>query len=317
MSWRCEFQKWQNPEEPVLTVGERFSLKCRKWDTAKGEASSKKAPSGESLGSDSGNGEGLATTGPSWVSPDPLKLRILQARKTDDNTWELTATSVLVGDHKIEGLRYGDELAQAFQIQVKSVQDPQNPVAEPFGPMYIQWARPPGDLWLFLVLGLVVIILGSGWRTVVSLKQRRLWREFSSALRSEQSPWDEICESLFHLRRQLQEEAIATESPSSQTSAVHPLGGQLSRVFLRYLGRQEHQPLTSMSPRDIRKLLLRWQERPEGPWRQVYTFWEESERLKSQGKKEDLQFLLDWLGELSAELHRWYQKRSSHQGGQP
>ena len=312
MVWACTLKKWQNPEESAFTVGERFSLNCQKTAVAQNKtAPPSQMDSANTSSQDSAQAGELATKS-AWVSPDPLKLRLLHARPVDQNTWELTATSIVVGEHKIEGLRYGDELAQTFSFQVKSVQDPQNPVSSPFGPIYVQWAKPPSDLWFFLLLGLILLIFTGVRRAWLVYRRRRRWRQFSASVRGEQSPWDELCEALFQWRKKLQEtEFVAHQQNSSAASgAMIPL----SSILLRYLGRQENLPLTAMSSREVQKILLRWRERSEGPWLQVYTFWEESERLKSTSEKEDIQFLLDWLSELSAELQKWYQLRTHLQG---
>lgn len=101
----------------------------------------------------------------------PFLLKLLRLEKVADDVMELTLASYRVGDHDLKAVQLVSSesavLLGDLRLGVVSVQDPKEPVTEPFG------ARPPLALpfpWLF------VAVLAAGALLALALALRPYWR---------------------------------------------------------------------------------------------------------------------------------------------
>lgn len=135
MDIQCKVAKIFEPDQSQLTVGERFSLDCKSTDKQFSNIDVTKLE--------------LRTD-----TNDKYKINYERTIRQAEDQIKIYLRSDRVGDHKFEALQLVDSqnsiVLPNFEVSVRSVQDPKNPVQEPysgFGPVSI--ALP---VWFWLTL---------------------------------------------------------------------------------------------------------------------------------------------------------------------
>lgn len=178
----CQIQKILDPQDPTLTVGERFVLACH----------------GEIPELDKKTAT-LQTT-----DQDRYKLKVLRWEKVSTDSFRIEVVSDQVGKHHLKDVTIKDAtnalVIPQLEFEVKSVQDPQKPVQEPFGPQGPLPLVVPWIYWMIFagclsVVGVVVV-----FRVQRRLKRRGLMREILAGA-SGQSPDAELYQKLRQFQR--------------------------------------------------------------------------------------------------------------------
>jgi len=275
----CQFRKVLNPEMKSLTVGERFQLLC---DLA----------------------SGLTIHEPIVVEVPPefkYHLQILTANLVSDKTVDLAVTSAVVGNHTIQNLMLNGIPMSPLSIQVESVQDPANPVKEPYGPMIIQTVLPP-TLPLVLMLFVILAFLGIGispWYR--KSRYQKQMAQFNLKYRNDLTPLDEFYRSMRELKKH---EVLWNEKAMQKTSnEVQQLFQNYVLAFEILIGRIFSWPLTEVKPKEKAKYLSSLAKIDHPTAKEITKLLFEVERnQKSTLKGQDLAYMIDWAIKLAPDI---------------
>lgn len=282
---RCEIQKILEPQDPSVTVGERFVLLCR------GEVPELNPSSAE-------------------VRLDPAdkyKLKVLRWERESGSELKLEAISSQVGKHALAPIQIVDEgtsvVIPELQFETRSVQDPQNPVQEPFGSIGPVAIGVPWIYWIAL-LG-VVAFMGAvtAWRVLVRVQRRNLMREILS-----QAGADRPETELYRTLRRFQRESFYLLDPAAPVpagearQALDLLGG----AYLLFLSRRFDLPASRWSARRTLSTLARENREidPEALKRVRAILREIRRSNEAELRSRDLAQLAAWIRESGQELAR-------------
>lgn len=211
---QCTVQKIQQPDDPTVTVGERFVLAC----------------SGEVPEIDGKTAELRLD------EQEKYTLKLLRLEKKSDREVQLEVLSDRVGKHELKDLQLVDS-KQSFVIpnlkfEVRSVQDPQNPVQEPFGSLGPLSLAVPWFYWMGLVMVISLMGIAITWRILRRVERRRQMNEILNAAPGT-SPEGELFQKIRKIQRQADfllrpQDLVAPESAAVVLSELD----QAYRIFL-------------------------------------------------------------------------------------
>lgn len=229
MAFECkvEIPNVQGLEPNVLTVGREFVWSC-------------------------------AGTWPGWASEAGLRfflepqhqysLKLLRAEKVSPDTLELLATTYTHGQVDLPNVIFGTETEKVelgpLHLEVRSVQDPQNPVAEPYGPLGPIGIGVPLVYWLILAAVILALVSASGFRWLRYSQRRRLLEK----MREHDSPLSPIAEFHQNIRRLQRQRALYA---GTVISAEEPreVMKELERFFRIFFLRKFRLPAFDWSDR--------------------------------------------------------------------
>lgn len=295
---RCAPEKLMPSQEPSLTVGERFLLRCRgqvgvfDWKTAELRVDAADKYKIQLL-----KGEQTVGSGISGPNGEPA-----------ESTLNLEVVSDVVGKHQLRAVQLVDAnqaaLIPDITFEVKSVQNPQNPVQEPYGPVGPMVFAVPWFYWAGLAAAIVLAGLVIALAVAVRLRRRRLMREIRESA-SAQTPEGELYHSvrkfqrdwdfLVHPKKEI-EPALAAAAIDAVSAAYRLF---LSRVFDIPFARWG----TSKSLRALRR---EQSQLPVELRHRINKTLREFDRARaSQLHGSDFAQFLDWVKTDSAEITRW------------
>lgn len=253
---KCQIEKQLDPENPVLTVGERFALRCFGDDVPE---------KNESL--------------PFKFHSDPVDpygLILLKAENSSKNEIRFEVTSAVVGKKDVATyqLVQGEQkwTMASLGFEVRSVQDPQNPVQEPYASVGPLGLSIPWYYWAGLVATLSLVGIGVSLRVLAKIKRRKNLEQIL-AMASGAQPHAELFANLRRFERSSEfllrpSEVVNTPVAEKALEDLEKWYGLfLSRIFLipflkmstagalRTL-RREHPKLDPETYRMIQSLLL-------------------------------------------------------------
>lgn len=253
-------------EGKTLTVGERLTWACEPT-----------APNSVNID--------LAKAELRLEEADKYKLKLLGAQKGENGTILLDTTTYVVGDHTLKAVQLVDPTSSALlgdlRFTVTSVQDPKQPVQEPYGPMGPMRFFPILFFALILVaivLFLIPVILG--W---ITRRRRRKLMETLDAQSFQYAPFPE-----FHrVLRGLQREHLFLADPRSDSAEPEKLKafGTMKDSFRVYLSRQFRVPAFKWNAVGVVKTLLRETKLKENAIKEVAVTLRELERAEKDPAK--------------------------------
>lgn len=288
MKVSCELSKIIQPEEPTLTVGERFNLICKS--------------------------SGEIRELPAVKVPEELKYHFvpLNIEVTGSDSLNIAGASNVVGAHQLEGITLtleGQEIGklEPLRVEVRSMQDPANPVQEPYGVMWLDRKMPP---WLPVTIILVLLfLLMSSFFTPWWLKRRGVNR-FKKFL----SKCDQVlppAEEFFREVRKIKKSELLWK-PEKMEVFTPELGALYEQYFLslqKFIGRTFHLPLTEIKPRAQDVAIQKLKDQEDGGAVELSKIWSECRRLqKVQIKGQDLTYLVDWTSQVVSDMPKRGQK---------
>lgn len=213
----CRFEL---PEGKDLTVGDRFTWACEgslpNLDISKTELRLEEA--------------------------DKYKLKLFRIQKGENGTLLLDVTSYVVGDHTIKAAQLVDAensvLLGDLKFTVSSVQDPKEPIKEPFGPV------PPVRffpiLFVVLIASAVVILLIPVFSSWLKRRRRRKLMEKLDARSFQYAAFPELHREL---RAQQRQYLFLTDPGAEGNEDERKLVfGMLKETFQTYVSRQFRLP---------------------------------------------------------------------------
>lgn len=274
----CQVRFILNPEAQAVTVGERFQLQCQSqvpW------------PEGDLR----------------FEVPESAKyqLRLLNLERLSDNSVDLSVTSVAVGEHRIEGAKIGGRDLPVVTVKVQSVQDPSNPVKEPYGPMLLDVNLPP--LFPVAVLGIILLLsllfMVAPW--FKKRRDKRIMNIFYTKCRSDLSPTEEFFKTI----REIKKNSVVWDQKEMLTSSdqVRDLYKSYFTALQKLVGRTFDWPLTEMSPKVRQRYVSLLNEIEHEAATDLVKLWFETERNELQDLRgQDLSYMLDWSLKLAPQL---------------
>lgn len=227
----CRLKLLLNPEAQSITVGEVVKLHCQ------------------------------LEPGQSWPPIDQLKVvvpsdqqlafYVHQVGLLNSQELEILSTSVVVGDHQIQGVKLTHQDQEAyllapFNLKVASVIDQQKPIKEPFGPMIIQNPMLPMNL-LITVLAIFIISFVLGfWRLFKLLRYRRQVKAFNKLVDETIPAYQQLSRGLKAIRQSPRywDKNFETEA----SPEVNELVKLFQQEFDIYVSRIYQIPLPQWSP---------------------------------------------------------------------
>lgn len=180
---QCTVQKIQQPEEPTMTVGERFLLSC---SGAIPEMDGKAAE----LRLD---------------EKEKYTLKLLRFERKSENEVQLEVLSDRVGKHDLKDVQIVDSqqslVIPQLQFEVRSVQDPQSPVQEPYGSLGPMNLIVPWYYWMGLLMVVSLIGIAITWRILRRVERRRQMQQILNAAPGT-SPEGELFQKIRKIQRQ-------------------------------------------------------------------------------------------------------------------
>lgn len=178
---------------------------------------------------------------------DKYKLKLLDFEFTSKTSAKLTVTSYKAGTHQLKAVQMVDAensvVLNELQFHVQSVLNPQEPEAEPYGPMGPLNIGLP--LWFPLAILLVLFALIGlfGYRWKLRREKKKLLAEMR-VNESAQDPYFQFYQSL----RKIQRGFSGAELPASELQAHYE---SLNQAYKIYLARQFEVPTLKWSERKI------------------------------------------------------------------
>lgn len=226
----CRLKFLLNPDTQAITVGEVVKLNCP------------------------------LETGQNWPPANQLQVMVPSEQQygfyvhqlslVNPQELEILFTSVVVGDHQIQGIKLTDQGQEAyliapFNLKVKSVIDQQNPVKEPFGPMVIQNLMLPTNLIVTAAAIVVVLIIIGLVRFIKHIKNRRQIKAFAKLVDESLLPYQQLSQGLKVIRQSPWYWDKKLETQSSEE--VNELVKVINLEFNIYIGRIYQRPLVQWS----------------------------------------------------------------------
>lgn len=276
----CVTKKIQEPDVPSTTVGERFLLECQ----------------GDFPAFD------LKTLELRLEAADKYKLKLLRAQKESNSSMRFEVLSDQVGRHSLRAVQLIDAQSSAvipeLTFEVRSVQDPQAPVQEPYGPLgpfglMIPWFYWVGLLAILSSVGILVFSL------VYRKLQRRKLMQQILAKASAASPESE----LFSTLRAFQRQSDFLLNPENKVSAEQAQTSleTLKSAYRLFLSREYMIPASAWpTSRTLRILKREHSEISEPTFLGIRKLLSEFDRsLKSEMYAKDLLQITGWVTESS------------------
>ena len=230
----CTVEKILHPEDASVTVGERFALDCQ----------------GEMGALDAGKAE-------LRLEPaDKYKLKLLRTQSEGAAKVRLEVLSDQVGKHDFKSLSFftGSQSLPitGLSFEVKSVQDPQAPVTEPYGPLGPLMISVPWYHWMALLMFISLLGLSITLFIFRRVERRRLMREILQTASSAQ-PDDELFQKLRGFQRNW-DFIVSPSSPVTLENSKEAVGALLT-VYQLYLSRQFNLPASRWPLRTTLRVL--------------------------------------------------------------
>lgn len=212
--------RYELPEGKDLTVGDRFTWACEgsvpAIDVSKAELRLEEA--------------------------DKYKLKLFKIQKADNGALLLDVTSYVVGDHNLKAVQLVDAenslLLGDLKFTVTSVQDPKEPIKEPYGPMGPVRFFP--TLFMILILAAVFILL---LPVLLSWVKRRRRRKLMDKLDSRSFQYAAFPELHRELRAQQRQYLFLTDPGAEGEEEERKLAFvSLKDSFQTYISRQFRVP---------------------------------------------------------------------------
>lgn len=267
--------------EKALTVGDRFSFSCEgtdipALDLAKAEIRLEEA--------------------------DKYKLKLFQVQKSPSGALLLDLTSYQVGEHTLKAVQLVDSensvLLGDLKFTIESVQNPKEPVKEPFGPWGPIWFMP----YLFLALVGTALVLFSLPFLFTWLKRRQR-KKLMDILDSKSFQYAAFPELHRELRRLQREHLFLADSSAPGDEASYQKAFQeMQGHYLTYLSRHFRIPAFQWTANQVVRALLKDFELPEKTLGQVAVSLREVERARKDPTKlnsKDLNQLLKMMKQTS------------------
>jgi hypothetical protein len=273
----CRIQKIMNLEKTSITVGERIHLHCQ-------------------------SSEPFLEANPSLEIPQELQhhIKVFKKETLSDSSIQATVTSVIVGEHTLKGLKLGEQDITPFSLHVESVQDPQNPVKQPYGPMVIEPSLP----WMFLLLLGGACLLGFSFFLVPWVKknrQKNLMAQFLVQCQTELPPLEEFFKTIRQIKKNPE---LWNQSLMDQESQkVTELYGEYSKAMEKLLGRIFQWPLTEVGEAKQKIYIEELSKKNHPLGQEILNLWLEIKRQKTESiKGQDLSYLIEWSLKIAPEL---------------
>lgn len=216
--------------QSVLTVGVEFTLLCRGEVKTLG-APELRLPEGEQFA-----------------------LKLLGVRQSQGSI-ELTVTSYQVNQHKLEKVELVDgELRyplSPIEFEVVSVQNPQEPVQEPFGPFGPLALPMPTWLWGALVL----LVVGIGFVVIMRLRRYLRHRRFLKEILAQSGAKTPGPEFFFAHRRWKQSLGYFQRDSELSPAVISDAGLRLREMWFLYLSRRLFLPASEVSDSALQRAL--------------------------------------------------------------
>ncbi len=217
---------------------------------------------------------------------DKYKLKLFGVQKSEQGALLIDTTSYMVGDHTLKAVQLVDLensiLLGDLKFQVSSVQDPKEPVQEPFGPMGPQRFFPTlffGLLVTALILFLIPIFLG-----VIQRRRRRKLMETLDSKSFQYAAFPELHRELRALERQ--HLFLADHRTEGSEDEKKISFETMKSAFRVYLSRQYRIPAFNWRSAAILKALFRETNlRPEA-LKEVAVTLREIERAEKDSSKQ-------------------------------
>lgn len=273
------------PEGKSLTVGDRFTWACEGSIPALS----------------------LEKTELRLEEADKYKLKLFKIQKSEQGALLLDTTSYMVGEHTLKAVQLVDPehsvLLGDLKFTVSSVQDPKEPVKEPFGPMGPVRFFPV----VFLALIAAAVILFSIPFLVSWLRRRRRRKLMESldARSFQYAPFPELHRNLRSLQREFLFLADFGAEGSEEEKKTAFL--RMKEFFRDYLSRQFRVPAFQWGSVAIVKALLRETSLKEEALKEVALTLREIERAEKDPVKltaKDLFQLLKMMKQTSETVEK-------------
>ena len=280
---QCSVVKILRPEDPAVTVGERFALDCQ------GEFPELELTKAELR-----------------VEPaDKYKIKLLRAQSEGAGKLRLEVLSDQVGKHELKSMQLFSGLQNlpisALSFEVRSVQDPQAPVTEPYGPLGPIMISVPWYDWMALLL--VISLIGSSlaFYAFRKIERRRLMREITSGAAS-LSAEDELFQKLRGFQRNW-DFLVAPSSPVSIENSKEAVRS-LSEAYQLFLSRRFNLPASRWPIRKTLRVLKLENSDILGPdfqaIRKILNELERSQNAVLHGR--DLLQFIEWIRDSAGHL---------------
>jgi len=273
----CTVQRLLDTQDADLTVGERFALSC--------QGSQVPAIDRKSLHF-------------KLAEADQYKIQLLQVEKASDSELRLQVVSDLVGSQDLKGLILEDKDGHTVSLgevrfTVKSVQDPQKPVQEPYGPAGPFVMSIPWIYWVGLVAVLGLVGLFVTWRVSLRLRRRKLMRQVETKA-SAASPDTE----LFQILRRFQRESKFLLNPEIRVQGEEATKATeiLDEAYRMFLSRTFKMPVLYWPTAKTLRTLKREQELSEVTHEELRKILRELDRSRKVDlQSRDYQQIVEWI----------------------
>jgi hypothetical protein len=274
----CQIQKILSPDEPTLTVGERFGLDC---EGAVPAFNSK-------------------TLQLKVDEADKYKLKLLAFQRRSDSQLRLEVLSDQVGKHDLQTVQLTDGTNVAdlkdLRFEVRSVQDPQNPVQEPYGALGPIGLSIPWFYWM----GLIAVLSLAGLLVVSRIYKRIQRRKLMQEIVANASASSPEAELFLQLRRFQRDWTFLLNpeqklSPADSQKSLENLNGS----YRLFLSRTFELPATRWSTSRTLRTLRREQKQLSGErFDEIRKILRELDRSQKVNlRSQDLEQLLGWVRE--------------------
>lgn len=178
---------------------------------------------------------------------DQYKLKLLNFEYTSKSSAQLTVTSYKAGTHRLTALQIVDAensvVLNDLQFQVESVINPQEPVAEPYGPMGPLGISFP--VWFPVIIALIVFSLVGyfAYRWKLKREKKKLLAEMR-LLENVQDPYFQFYQTV----RKVQRVFSGAELPEEEMQKILQ---SLNSAYKIYLARKFQVPTLKWSERKI------------------------------------------------------------------
>ena len=275
---QCTVQKILNPDDPTVTVGERFLLTCS------GEIPDLEAKTAE-LRLD---------------EKEKYTLKLLRLEKKSATELQLEVLSDRIGKHELVAVPLVDAkqsvVLQNLQFEVRSSQDPKNPVQEPYGSMGPLTLMVPWYYWMGLVAAISIVGILIAWRVLRRIERRKQMNQILNSA-SSSSPEGE----LFQKIRQVQRQADFLMRPEGLVPAGDAAKAlsEIDHAYRVFLSRQYMIPVASWkSSVSLRALSREQSHLSEKNRKFIAKVLRELDRAQTaELRGRDLGQLIEWIGD--------------------
>ncbi|MFN7728209.1 MAG: hypothetical protein ACK5P7_03550 [Bdellovibrio sp.] len=275
---QCTVQKILNPDDPTVTVGERFLLTC-----------SGVVPDFE-----------VKTAELRLDEKEKYTLKLLRLEKKSASELQLEVLSDRVGKHELQAVPLVDAtqsvVLQNLQFEVRSTQDPQNPVQEPYGSMGPLSLMVPWSYWMGLVAVISLICILIAWRLLRRSERRKQMNQILDRS-SSSTPEGELFQKIRQVQRQadflMRPEGLVPAGDAAQAL------GEIDRAYRVFLSRLYLIPVASWNSSVSLRAIDREQAHLSEKNRKfIAKVLRELDRAQTaELRSRDLGQLIEWIGE--------------------